>query len=499
MHKNKILIVDDNEDDRYIYKRYLRECYEIYEAESYMQGEKILTTQQILCVLLDYSLPGKNGLQILKEWKPLDATRAFVMLTGQGNENIAVESIKSGAQDYIVKDRLSKDVLQKVIANAIEKVDLQQQLLEMQQAALHRERIAALGEMSCGLAHDFNNALSPIQGFVDLLIDIHPEYLYDVAKVKHYLKLIKKSADDASEIVRRMHKFYKPKLEDHKPLQLASIIKDTQILTEPRWKEQAQAANKNIRFICEMEDVCILGNESEIREVLVNLVFNAVDAIEKEGEITLSCHKGGDDLVVLQVKDSGVGMPPEVVERCFEPFYSTKEGRSSGLGLSMVYGIVERHKGEITVDSIMGQGTVFTITFPLTQPVKKVQKQQKSKVETSKFLQILVVDDDDINQLVLEEVLGTSGHIVITAASAQEALQKFSKSIDLVITDLSMPDMKGDALAKKIKEIDPHVNIILLTGYGNIIKEMGGVTNTFAKVMTKPVNARELLEFIADL
>jgi len=245
------------------------------------------------------------------------------------------------------------------------------------------------------------------------------------------------------------------------------------LLTEPAWKVQAQAEGRDIRIVNDIGDLPpIPANEPRLREALINLVLNAVDAMPKGGAICLSAECAAET-VTLRISDTGVGMPDDVRKRCFEPFFTTKGKRGSGLGLAMVYGIVTRHGGQITVESELDKGTTFTIRLPLAhqEAATPPQKPDIPVGGPAPVLKVLVVDDEEWARVLIKRFVSLKGHTVLTAASGQEALEIFRREpVDLVITDRAIPDMGGDPIAAEIKRLSPATPVVMLTGFGDIME-----------------------------
>jgi PAS domain S-box-containing protein len=339
---------------------------------------------------------------------------------------------------------------------------------ETQRQVIQQERLRALGQMASGIAHDFNNALVPILGFCELLI-LSPAVLDDRRKAVRYLETIQTAAKDASSVVSRLREFYRADKGDtpFEPVHLKRLAEQIVTLTRPKWKDQAQAAGATIEIVLDLEPVPpVAGDESALREVLTNLAFNAVDAMPQGGAITLRTRREGD-CAVMEIADTGTGMTDDVRRRCLEPFFSTKGERGTGLGLSMVFGIVKRHSGTLDIQSELGKGTTFILRIPLQDaahaPRAAAAEQQAWKVA----LRVLVVDDEAPVRDTLAAVLGADGHEVEIASTGADGLRLFlAGRFDLVITDKAMPVMSGDQMAVAIKQASPQTPIILLTGFG---------------------------------
>jgi len=499
-----ILVVDDCPSDYELYQFLLEEDSDDNFIFHYApMGEKGLKLFQELspdCVLLDFNLPDMTGLEFLDELSKTHEKELLpvIVLTGVGNESIAVKSMKSGAKDYLVKEEVSAGTLLRAIKNTVEKVQLRYELTKAQQELISRERMHAMGEMASGIAHDFNNSLTPILGFTDVLIEGHTAGDYPIDKTLRFLQLIYKSAKDAAVVVKRLYQFYKPQKTCNEIIELGTLLDEVILLTRPKWKDQAQIEGKLIRFVKELEEdlPLIAGNESELRELLINLLFNAVDAIQESGKIIVGLTQE-IDCIALTVMDTGRGMSEEVRSRCFEPFFTTKDSRGSGLGLAMVYGIVQRHGGSISVDSIPGEGTSFTIRFPLSKNPAGSKKPDDFLFFNSEAQRILLVDDEELNLAFMGEVLRKDGHHVESAMDGLSGWDTFQKGqFDLVITDFSMPHMSGGEMAAKIRGSNPDIPVIMVTGFGDIMEENQKHPQFVDVILPKPVEVQTLREAV---
>jgi signal transduction histidine kinase len=375
------------------------------------------------------------------------------------------------------------------------------ELKATQQQVIQQERLRALGEMASGIAHDFNNTLTPILGFTDLLLE-RPEILADAEETVRFLKLLRTSAEDAGNIVRRLREFYRP-LETHEELrsvELTAVISQVIELTQPKWRQQAQADGCNIQVKTHLQPIPpIAGDESALREALTNLIFNAVDAMPNGGVITLETAMDNDRAIV-RISDTGTGMTEEVRQRCLEPFFSTKNDKGTGLGLAMVYGIIQRHNGVLELDSVLGRGTTFVIRLPFALAVENEAPALPVSPATKSPLHVLVVDDEPGIREVISAFLRSDGHDVITAADGREGLKEFQTgSFDVVVTDRAMPQMNGDQMAGLIKQTRPDVPVVLLTGFGTLIETTKTQPSAIDVVLSKPVTLKTLLSTIDSL
>ncbi len=368
-----------------------------------------------------------------------------------------------------------------------------------QEQMVQQERLRALGQMASGIAHDFNNTLSPIMGFSELLL-IAPQMSADPAQLKEYLQTINMAAKDAAKVVSRLREFYRPRLD----ADLAGIVNLNQLveqsvkLSQPKWKNQALANGIAIEIKTELDSVpSVAGHESELREVLTNLVFNAVDAMPKSGSITLRTKADGDH-VRLEVSDTGTGMTEDVRRRCLEPFFSTKGDKGSGLGLAMVYGIIKRLRGTIEITSALGVGTTFSIRLPI-QAEQAVGNRQEGKGLEGVRLHVLVVDDDPLVGRVTGEYLRVAGHQVEVVTSAAEAVKRFNpERVHLVVTDHGMPNMTGRQLAEVIKQVSPETPVVLLTG-GDELEANETASSAVDAELSKPLTMAALQRTLSTL
>ena len=387
------------------------------------------------------------------------------------------------------------------------------QLRRTQEQVSRQERLNALGQMASGIAHDFNNALVPIAGYTDLLLD-RPDQLQDTQKALRCLRLIQTGVRDAASVVSRLREFYRRRKDSEKfePVELNQMVEQVIDLTRPKWRDEALARGCTIEMRAELQPVpSVLGSVSELREMLTNLIFNALDAMPKGGTITirtLHAHPapetGGDrsgspsDRVSLEVCDTGVGMTEETRQRCLEPFFSTKGERGSGLGLAMVYGTVKRHRGTLDLDSAVGAGTRFTLCFPAESAAEAVAPRRSAL--PARPLDVLVVDDEPLARDVMSQYLTGDGHRVQTASNGHEGLERFKAGhFDVVLTDQAMPGLNGGELAGLIKALAPSVPVILITGFGDIMEATDGQPAGIDLILTKPLSMAVLRETLAEL
>jgi PAS domain S-box-containing protein len=378
-------------------------------------------------------------------------------------------------------------ICQCIVRDLTRRKEIEQQLIQV-------EKLRALGGMVGGIAHDFNNLLAAILGYTELALrDAKDE------TIQRRLKIIEKAARDGAEIVRLLQEFTKLRKDtQQETINLNKLLDQVMLLTRHRWKDAAQAKGISIRIDTEYGSMPpIQANLSELREAFTNVIFNAIDAILTDGRIL--CHtwsKG--DYIYVSISDTGVGMSDDVRQRIFDPFFTTKGITNSGLGLSVCYGIINRHGGEILVDSTAGKGSTFTIKLPTSISAISTLKEKELSSEPSKAC-ILIIDDEKIVRGAIQEILEDEGHIVVGAESGEEGIEKFRQDVfDIVLTDLGMPGMPGWDVVAKIKEINPQVPVVLLTGWANQTDVKRAKESGVDLILGKPISSKELISMVAQ-
>jgi PAS domain S-box-containing protein len=371
-----------------------------------------------------------------------------------------------------------------------------EELKQAQESTIRQERLRALGEMATGIAHDFNNALAAVLGFSELLL-AEPGVLDDRARALSYVELIHGGASDAAGVVRRLREFYRPhEHADCAPVDLVRIAEAAISLTRPRWGSQPLASGRIVRVEPDLQQLPpVWGDEVALREMLTNLIFNAVDAIAGDGTVTVRT-RGQDDRVVLEVADTGTGMSEMVRRRCLEPFFTTKGEAGSGLGLSMVYGVVSRHQGQLEIDSAPGKGTVVKVTLPTT--VRRPNASSASSAPPPpRGLRGLVVDDEPLARDVVGKLLAIDDHRVQVAGSGAEALDLLATaSFDVAILDRAMPGMTGDQLASTVAVRAPATGVVLFSGFGDFMLAAEEQPPGVDVVIGKPAGVQALREAV---
>jgi signal transduction histidine kinase/CheY-like chemotaxis protein len=383
-------------------------------------------------------------------------------------------------------------------------------LRQTQTAMMQEERLRVLGQMASGIAHDINNALSPVSLYAESMLETEKNLS---ARARGHLETIQRSVEDVAQTVARMREFYRPR-ETQLALtavQMNSLVQQVLDLTKARWSDQPLQSGIVIHALTELAPDLprIMGVEGEIREALTNLVFNAVDALPAGGTLTLRTRvaDAGTDraAVVVEVADTGVGMDADTRQRCLEPFFTTKGERGTGLGLAMVFGMVQRHSAGLEIESAPGAGTTVRLVFAVAATIPAEPGQPAPALKVPSRLRLLLVDDDPILLKSLRDALETDGHVIVEANGGEAGIAAFrmaldrGETFDAVITDLGMPYVDGRRVAVAVKEISPATPVIMLTGWGRRLVSEGDIPPHVDRVLAKPPKLREVREALAQL
>lgn len=350
------------------------------------------------------------------------------------------------------------------------------------------EKMKALSELASGVAHDVRNALSSVTMATELLLDEVTDEEW-----RKNLLIIQQGVQDAIDIVNRLRLFGKQTSEQEllMPINLNELVTNTVTFTRAKWFYEPMKRGVEIKVDTQLslDLLPIMGNPTELKQVLVNLIFNAVEAMPQGGVLTIRTWREGNNACIA-VRDTGIGMSKEVKRRIFDPFFTTKGEQGTGLGLSICYGIVTRHGGTIEVESELGKGTTFTIRLPIAKEVLE------PLVELAHLppLRVLVIDDDETVASALAEVLQKTGHKVDIATSGISGLQLFKpNAYEVVIVDWLMLGMDGLEVARKIRDMAPFQPIVLTTAWQSQL-DVEAVSPVVDAVIPKPWTPKSLWE-----
>ena len=387
-------------------------------------------------------------------------------------------------------------------------------LRQTQKAVMQQERLLALGQMASGIAHDINNAISPVSLYTESLLEQEPGLS---PRARGQLETIQRAIDDVAQTVARMREFYRQREPQMTllPVDMNPLVQQVVDLTRARWSDMAQQRGIAIEMRTELAPdlPSIMGADNEIREALTNLIFNAVDAMPNGGPLILRTRLAQEQglhsqefpvrrFVQVEIIDAGIGMDEETRRRCLEPFFTTKGERGTGLGLATVYGTMQRHSADVEIESAVGKGTTVRLSFtiPTTLAVSAAASTTASAVPP---LRILIVDDDPLVLKSLRDTLEADGHAVTTADGGDAGIDAFlaaraqGNPFPVVITDLGMPYVDGRKVSNAVKTAAPGTIILLLTGWGQRLVADGEVPPHVDRVLSKPPKLRDLREALA--
>jgi PAS domain S-box-containing protein len=381
---------------------------------------------------------------------------------------------------------------------------------KMEQQLLQSEKLKSLGELAGGVAHDFNNILAAILGRVQLLRkQLAPprgqaEKRGSAIDLEKGLEIIERASLDGAETVRRIQEFCRRRgdQKDFVQVDVNELIENALEFTKVKWADEVQSRGIKIRLSKELSPIApIMGCASELREVFTNLINNAVDALPRGGAIIVTSRMDAP-FAVITIEDTGGGIPLSIKDRIFDPFFTTKGPQSTGLGLSVSYGIINRHHGTIVADSVEGMGTTFTIKLPITSKTETKEDRPEKVISLQarqKQARVLVIDDEAEVRELLRDILSDAGHEVDVARGGCEGIAMFEKqAYDIVLTDLGMPVMSGWEVAGKIRQINKCVPIALVTGWNVVLDDAAMHSSGINLVVHKPFQVEQVLNLVRE-
>ncbi len=637
VEKSNILIVDDNKDHQLLMEEVLKQFIQEANIVFAGTGEECfleLSEENYDAVVIDFNLSDMNGLEVLRSMNYKEYNIPVVMVTAFGDENVAVEAMKLGAFDYIVKSedylkRLSSIILRvmqepklkkekekaendlrvselkykTLIDNMIDVVftaDKELKIIsinlagqrvfeyscedikglnfydliyeadkekiidcikgsfagnreflegfefriktgngrikdvqlnakvdydnngnvtgfegvvrditgrkEFEQKLFQIDKLNALGLQSSGVAHEFNNILGIILGYLEI---IKGEAEGVSEQVLDALKIIEKAARDGSVIVDKIQQFSRIKKEHEKKeelIDLIDVVNDALEFTMPRWKTEAQSKGVEYEIVKNnftSSKYRIRCNPSELREVIINIINNSIDAMPSGGKIEASI-KTDENNVIIAISDNGIGIKDDIKDKIFDPFFSTKGVKRSGLGMSLSYSIMARHDGEILVDSCVGKGTTMHLKMPLFDAEIEQYDDEETGIVETHSADILIIEDEDVILDMMKILLESRGHNVFVSQDSSVGIEMYENNLyDIVLCDLAMPKLNGWQVAKFIKEYDAvrkrtKTPIVLITGYELDADSIDYKKEGVDFILNKPIEFDKLYKIISN-
>jgi signal transduction histidine kinase len=488
----KILIIDHSTEDRTLIGRYLRKhgyVLKIFEAHNAAEALSLLQENktQFDCIFLDYTLPDTDGISFLRQIYDKDADLTpfpVVMMKQQGSESVAIDAIRYGAQDYLIKNTISTDTLYIAIAKVRQVFDLKKAQHNSKRLLEHSQKMDAVGQLAGGIAHDFNNLLTITFGNVRLLLDMLGRQDLDKEACVKRVETIQRATERGAQLVKHLMVFSRQRSLDPVIVNINDCLNG---LLELLQRSLGDFVEIKTEFA---PDIALINIDTgQLEHAIINMSVNARDAMinadggtftlstrnlimDEEHAQAIGLNKAGT-YVELCVADSGAGISADVIDKIFDPFFSTKDiGKGTGLGLSMVYGFVKESGGAIHVKSVYGEGTQFLIYFPqsLSQALVHNNAEQPYSDDILRGHEtILLVEDESDIRALTSDTIRQWGYTVLEAANGAEALeliQSTNQKIDLIFTDIAMPGgMNGVQMAARAQTLLPNVKLLFTTGY----------------------------------
>ncbi len=505
----RVLIVEDRPADVELIRHALRDDgvaaeLAVVETEAAFRAK---VGERWDVILSDYSLPQFNARRALALLQEVRADIPFIVVTGSISEEVAVECMKLGAADYLLKDRLTR--LGPAVRRAVADAQLRQQRREIEQQLRQSQKMEEVGRLAGGIAHDFNNLLTIIGGYTEMaLAKLEPE-----SEVSGDLRHVQAAAARARHLTRQILAFSRKQMLETKVVSLNAEVAAIESMLRRLIGEDIAIETQLAPDL-----VNVMADGGQLQQVLLNLAVNARDAMPKGGTLTIATANVTAGAVpglvldgppvgecaLLTVSDDGCGMTPETLAHLFEPFFTTKPvGQGSGLGLATVFGIVKQHGGHIEVASEVGRGTTFRIYLPAThEPVARDAAVTAPREPGRRSGTILLVEDEQAIRTLVAKLVTRLGFRVLEAASASQGerlVAAHDGAIDLLLTDVVLPGMRGTDLYRRLRTRCPDLKVLFMSGYSDM--EIAGADPSLPSqsFLGKPFNLAELTRRIDDL
>ncbi len=419
-----------------------------------------------------------SALQLVKD-SQLDLP--FIIVSGTVGEDVAVAAMRSGAHDYVMKANMRR--LPETLRREVKEAQLRRERRSLEEQVRQAQKMEAVGQLASGVAHDFNNLLTVIMSFSQFVHDDLPADHRGRADLKEVVEC----ASRAAGLTRQLLTFSRRSVFDPQPIDVNSVLASSE-----KMLKRLVGAHIDYRTLPCAEQAGTIADRGLLEQVVVNLVVNARDAMPEGGKLTVETallERDGRPFVMIAVTDTGVGMTPDVQARIFEPFFTTKgEGRGTGLGLATVLGIVKQAGGDIAVYSSPGKGTTFKVYLPHFAPGEEREQAELPRAAPGNET-VLVVEDQGPVRAAVYRTLSSTGYRVLEASRGRDALELVERRrepIDLVLTDLMLPEMTGQEMVQRMRELNPRVRVLYMSGYAGGALAHQGVVEPGMTFLQKP-------------
>ena len=506
----RALIIEDSEEDCALLLRTLRQGgYDVSHkrVDTADALHKMLCERQWDCVISDFSMPGFSGISALKIVREKDPDVPFIFVSGTIGEDVAVDAMRVGAQDYVLKGNLTR--LLPAIHRELTEAETRREHRRVEQKLRQLEKFEAIGKLAGGIAHDFNNVIGAIMGWAELgEEEVPPE-----SRARRLFLQIREQSERAAGLTHQLLAYARRQVLTPRNLNVNEIVSEAMALLQRAAGEQIE-----VKTALAYDLRTTRADASQIEQVLLNLCFNARDAMPNGGHLLVethnadldeeSCRRNGSispgHYVRLSVSDDGMGMDAATIEKIFEPFFTTKEkGKGTGLGLSTVFGIVKQHLGHVEVHSEIGKGSVFRVYLPAIEAAAETRGEiQKVPVRGGTETILLAEDHEGLRQM-SHQLLSSLGYSIVVARDGHEAIEKFeadSRKISLVILDVVMPRLGGPDAFERIRGINPAIPVIFTSGYSEESDLLSSlISRGRTLLLQKPYPPKDLARKIRDV
>lgn len=504
------LIVEDSEDDCALLLRALRQGgYDVTHKRVDTADElhKMLCERQWDCVISDFSMPGFSGVSALRLVREKDPDVPFIFVSGTIGEDVAVDAMRGGAQDYVLKDNLAR--LLPAIDREFVDANMRREHRRSEQKLRQLEKFEAIGQLAGGIAHDFNNVIGAIMGWAELGEDEVPAE----SRAHSFFVQIREQSERAGRLTHQLLAYARRQVLTPSNINLNDIVGEAMALLQRVIGEQIE-----VKTLLASDLRTTKADPAQVEQVVLNLCLNARDAMPQGGRLLIETHNADLDeeycrrsgsvspgrYVRLSVSDEGTGMDAATMEKIFEPFFTTKEqGKGTGLGLATVFGIVKQHLGHIDVYSEIGTGSIFRVYLPAIEGSAEARPEAEEAAVRGGTETILLAEDHEGLRQMSHQMLSALGYSIVLARDGREAIEKFEanpREISLIVLDVVMPRLGGPAALERIRGIDPSIPVIFTSGYSEESEILSSLlSGGGALLLQKPYPPKDLARKIREV